>query len=128
MATTTVPTKQETAAPEKGEEVRPVSPPVDIFELENELAVVADMPGVSKEDIDVRVDNGILTISAQSKMEMPGEALSREFEWRHYYRQFELGREIDQDKIAADYKHGVLTVRLPKAESAKPKRISVNVS
>lgn len=105
-----------------------IEPPVDIFEVNDGLIVVADLPGVNKDGADVRVDNGLLTIQGKVQSPASGEPLFSEFNLMNYYRQFRLNEEVDQDKIKADMKHGVLTIQLPKMESAKPKRIAVKVS
>jgi len=109
------------------EESRMLTPPVDIFEIEDGLAVVVDLPGVDKEHVEINVDNNVLTIKGTLQYEEHGEALYSEFELRSFYRQFELSDEIDQEKIRADMKNGVLTIRLPKAEKAKPRRIKVDL-
>lgn len=128
MSETTIPTKTAETAPETRETARTLAPPVDIFEVNDGLVVVADLPGVAKDSVDVRVDNGMLTIQGQAKSQAPGEALLSEFRLVNYYRQFRLNEEVDQEKIKAEMKHGVLTLQLPKAEHVKPKRIPVNVS
>lgn len=107
---------------------RYVSPPADIYEVDNGLMVMADVPGVVQEQLEVRVDNHVLTIYGQvSKNDMP-ELMYREYELVSYFRQFELSDKVDKSKITADLKHGVLTLNLPKAEAAKPRKIAVSVS
>jgi len=127
MKETTVPVKQEGQVPDTREETRTVLPPVDIFELDNVLAVVADLPGVEKDGVELRVENDVLTIKGSPKPAGAGDALYKEYEMAPYFRQFQLGEQVDRDKIQADMKHGVLTIRLPKVEQAKPKRIDVKV-
>ncbi|HEY2989014.1 MAG TPA: Hsp20/alpha crystallin family protein [Candidatus Binatia bacterium] len=107
---------------------RTLTPPVDIYETPDGLVVLADLPGVSKEGLDVRVENDILTIRGTSSDGLPGEPIYREFELANYFRQFELSEKVDQNKITAELKHGVLTLKLPKAEEAKPKKIEVKVN
>jgi HSP20 family protein len=107
---------------------RYVTPPVDIYELPEGLVVMADIPGATKDSLDVRVDNHILTIRGQASHALPGEPIYREYELVHYFRQFELSDKVDQNKITADLKHGVLTLTLPKAEAAKPRKIDVAIS
>jgi HSP20 family molecular chaperone IbpA len=107
---------------------RYVSPPVDIYEVDNGLMVMADIPGVMQEQLEVKIDNHVLTIYGRvSKNEIP-ESTYREYELVSYFRQFELSDKVDESKITADLKHGVLTLNLPKAEEAKPRKIAVSVS
>jgi len=128
MKENTIPTKPEAKAPETRDEARTLAPLVDIFELPDGLAVVADLPGVAKEDVDVHVQEGLLTISGKIPAgDAPTAVLGREYELRNYFRQFQLSEQIDQERIKADMKYGVLTIHLPKAEKAKPKRIAVDV-
>ncbi len=107
---------------------RYLAPPVDIYETGDGLVVMADLPGVAKEGVDVRVENGVLTLYGRSGVATPGEPIYREFELVNFYRQFELSDKVDQAKISAELKHGVLTLHLPKAEEAKPRRVEVKVA
>jgi len=107
---------------------RYVAPPVDIYEVADGLVVTADVPGVTQDQLEVRVDNHILTIRGQISDSMMSDAAYREYELVSYFRQFELSEKVDESKITADMKHGVLTLNLPKAEEAKPRKISVAVS
>jgi HSP20 family molecular chaperone IbpA len=84
--------------------------------------------GVSKEDLDVRVDKNLLTIHGTVSHGVHGDLIYREYELVNYFRQFELTNNVDQSRISAELRHGVLTLSLPKAEGAKPKRIEVRVS
>ncbi len=105
---------------------RTVSPAVDIYEINQSLIVKADLPGLSNEQVEVNVDQNILTISGSPSVEEKPFSY-QEFSIPGYYRQFKLGETIDQEKIEAKYAHGVLTLKLPFAEAAKPKQIQVNV-
>ncbi|MGH7769488.1 MAG: Hsp20/alpha crystallin family protein [Candidatus Binatia bacterium] len=107
---------------------RTITPPVDIYETQEGLVVLADLPGVSKEGLDVRVENDILTIRGAAGNGLPGAPVYHEFELGNYFRQFELSDKVDQSKITAELKHGVLTLKLPKAEEAKPKKIEVKAN
>lgn len=107
---------------------RYVTPPVDIYEMPDGLVVTADIPGVTQEHLDVRVDNHVLTIQARVKHAHQTAPIYREYELVNYFRQFELSDKVDQNNIRADLKHGVLTLTLPKAEEAKPRKIAVAVS
>jgi HSP20 family protein len=104
-----------------------IAPPVDIFENENSLIVVADLPGVDKEGVEIRVEDNILTIKGNAKYTQLANVLRQEFTLQNYYRQFQLSDEVDQSKISAESKNGVLTITLPKAEKSKPKQIKVKV-
>lgn len=128
MKETTVPQKTEGQLPETREETRTLTPPVDIFEVPEGLAVVVDLPGVEKEGVDVRVENDVLTIEGKAGNAGAGTPLYSEFALANYFRQFQLSEQVDQEKIDAELKNGVLTIRLPKAEAAKPKKIAVTVS
>jgi HSP20 family molecular chaperone IbpA len=101
---------------------------VDIFETPEGLAVVADLPGAEKEDVEVNVEKNILTLKAKPKTAPQGTPILREFEFLPYFRQFELSDVVDQEKIRAEMKYGVLTIHLPKQESKKPRKISVDVA
>lgn len=131
MAEQTVPVTQHHDGgklPTTREEGRYQIPPVDIYETGEGLTVVADLPGVEKDGIDVRVDNGVLTIQGTVKRETRGNGLANEFALTDYFRQFQLSDQVDQTKITAEFKHGVLTIQLPKAEKVKPKQITVQVA
>ncbi|SMC25591.1 HSP20 family protein [Desulfacinum hydrothermale DSM 13146] len=101
-------------------------PAVDIYESEEALTLVADMPGVAPENVDIDLRDDQLTIRGTVSLEGEGETvLLREYGVGDYYRQFNLGRIIDQSKIEAAMKDGVLTLTLPKVDKAKPKKITV---
>ena len=107
---------------------RYVTPAVDIYEMPKGLVVIADVPGVTPDHVDVRVDNHILTIRGQAAHGLPGEPTYREYELVNYFRQFDLSAKVDESKIAADLKHGVLTLTLSKVAEAQPRKIAVAVS
>lgn len=115
--------REETRAPE-----RFLRPAVSIVEDEAGLLLTADLPGTTKQAIDVNVDKGILTINATVSRQMPGRPIYSEFEWAPYFRQFQMPDVIDQSKVKAEFNNGVLTLHLPKAEAAKPRRIEVQVT
>jgi len=106
---------------------RYVAPPVDIYETRDGLVVLADLPGVAKEALEVRVDNNILTIRGQARHAVPSDVTYREYELVNFFRQFELNDKVDQSRITADLKYGVLTLNLLKAEEVKPRQIEVRV-
>jgi HSP20 family molecular chaperone IbpA len=127
--TVAMPENQEMTTQPEGTRTREryVSPPVDIYEMPDGLVVMADLPGITHEHLDIRVDNHILTIRAQAVHAQKAEPTYREYELVNYFRQFELSDKVDEAKIHADLKHGVLTLNLPKAEEAKPRKIAVAV-
>ena len=105
-----------------------LTPPVDIYETPESLVVIADMPGIDPAHLEVRVDQNILTLRGQTQEQMPGDLRYREYTLVSFFRQFELGEQIDQDSIRADLKQGVLTLTLPKAAKAQPRAIPVNAA
>ena len=107
---------------------RYIAPPVDIYEVADGLVVTADVPGVAQDQLEVRVDNHILTIRGQASTSAVADSVYREYELVNYFRQFELNDKVDEANITADLKHGVLTLNLPKMEEAKPRKISVAVN
>ncbi|HEX9787481.1 MAG TPA: Hsp20/alpha crystallin family protein [Candidatus Binatia bacterium] len=117
------PAREETRSQE-----RYVTPPVDIYETPDGLVVMADLPGVAKSGLDVRVENSLLTIRGEGAHSAPGDLIYREYDLVNFFRQFELSDKVDQQKISAELKNGVLMVNLPKAEEAKPRRIDVHVA
>jgi HSP20 family protein len=132
MAEQTVPVTTETKEISTQEELRAperhLTPAVDIFETSTGLVVVADLPGVHQDGLDLRVDDDVLTIQGRPRVESSGDALYREYALYPFFRQFELTEAVDQSKIAARLQHGVLTLTLPKSEKAKPRRIPVQIS
>jgi HSP20 family protein len=101
-------------------------PAVDIYESEDALILVADMPGVAPDSVSIDVRENQLTVQGTVSAEGENERmLLQEYGTGDYFRQFTLGRTIDQSKIEASIKDGVLTLTLPKAEMTKPRKISV---
>lgn len=103
------------------------TPKVDIWETEDDIYVQAEMPGVSQKTVDVKLEDHILSILG--RVEMPDvngfEKVYSEYEAGTFERSFRLTNEIDPDKIEARVAHGVLSLRLPKSEAAKPRRIKI---
>ncbi|NIA13867.1 MAG: Hsp20 family protein [Nitrospiraceae bacterium] len=128
MSERTVAKREESAVADTRDEERTVAPVVDIFEVADGLAVVADLPGVEKDAVDVQVDDSVLTISAKTAGGRPGEEVYSEYAPADYFRQFRLSEHVDQEKIHAEMKLGVLTVHLPKVEKSKPKRIAIQMA
>lgn len=107
-------------------------PPVDIFENgDQEIVLRAELPGVAKEDIDIRVENNTLTLKGERKREaeVKNEQYHRvERSYGTFSRSFSLPSRIDSEKVRADYRDGVLSITLPVKEEAKPRQISVAVN
>jgi HSP20 family protein len=107
---------------------RPWSPAVDILETENDLVLKADLPDVKSDDITVHVENQTLTIKGERKFEENGNTKGYhriERSYGSFVRSFAVPSTVDTEKVAADYKNGVLTVKLPKKETAKPRQVKV---
>ncbi len=107
------------------------APAVDIYETEHELVVKADLPDVDPKDLDIRVENNILTIRGERKFEKKVNEenyLRMERSYGSFARSFTLSNTVDSEAIKAEYKNGVLTLSIPKREEAKPKQIKVNVT
>ena len=106
------------------------APAVDIFETEHELVVKADLPEVTPQNLDIRVENNILTIRGERKFEKKVDEsnyLRVERAYGSFARSFSLANTVNSEAIKADYQNGVLTLSIPKREEAKPKQIKVNV-
>jgi len=106
------------------------APAVDIYEGEHELVVKADLPDVKPEELDIRVENNILTIRGERKFEKKVDEknyLRVERAYGSFARSFSLANTVNSEAIKADYKDGVLTLSIPKREEAKPKQIKVSV-
>lgn len=129
----------ENAATERNEEMNPktreesrsheryIKPAVNIIETEEGLTLTADVPGATKENLEVHVEEGILTLSATVSRSMPGTPSYKEFELATYYRQFSVPEVLDHEKARADLSNGILTLQVPKREVAKPRKIEVKV-
>src|ERR1700722_304497 len=107
------------------------APAVDIYETPNELVVKADLPDVDEKEIDVRVENNLLTIRGERKFEksVSEESYLRvERTYGAFSRSFSLPNTVNAEAIGAEYKNGVLTVNLPKREESKPRQVKVTVN
>ena len=107
------------------------APAVDISENEHELLVKADLPGIDPKELDIRVENNVLTIRGERKFEKKVDQdnyLRVERTYGSFSRSFALANTVNADGIKADYQNGVLTLVVPKREEAKPKQIKVNVA
>ena len=107
-------------------------PAVDVSENENEYLIKADIPGVRKEDLNVSVQDGILTINAESRYEdeekKEGRVIRQERRYGKYSRSMRLGKDVDTSNVKAEYKDGVLELTLPKHEEVKPRKIAIDVN
>jgi len=104
-------------------------PSVDMFENGDALVIKAELPGMSKDDIDVNIDNGKLTLSGERKSEKEVDEdkyYRRERTYGKFVRTFALPADADPDKIAAEFKDGVLKIEIPKPEGKKPRQITVH--
>lgn len=101
-------------------------PAVDIFETDEGLTLVADLPGVTKDELNVDIDQGLLTIKTNAKTLFAGESIRREFIHGRFFRQFQISDEVDEGKVSAEMKNGVLTLHMPKVEAARPRRIEIH--
>jgi len=130
MATETPITKRPDEALTKTERTRnrPLfSPNVDIVETPDELMLVADMPGLRAEDVDINFEKGTLTLYGKVPDRQTGEPtyLLREYDVGDFHRSFDVSEAINAERINAEYANGVLTLHLPKTEAYKPRKINV---
>ena len=110
---------------ERKEETVFFRPATDVFETSEAVFLRFDMPGVSKDHVDITVDKGTLTVTGHADKEQTGQCVYRETRVGDYQRQFSLTEDVDVDKVTAEMDAGVLTIHVPKAEKAKPKKIKV---
>ena len=106
------------------------APPVDIYETPNELVVKADLPDVNEKEIDVRVENNLLTVRGERKFEKSVSEenyLRVERTYGAFSRSFSLPNTLNAEAIKADYQNGVLSIRMPKREESRPKQIRIGV-
>jgi HSP20 family protein len=107
------------------------APSVDIYETENELVLKADLPEVSEKDIDIHVENNMLTVRGERKFEQKVKEenyLRIERSYGSFSRSFSLPNTVDNEAIKAEYKNGVLTVFMPKRAESKPKQVKITTS
>ncbi len=107
------------------------APPVDIYETENELVLKADLPGLQDKDIDVRVENNMLTIRGERKFEKDvneDDYLRVERAYGPFTRSFSLPNTVSSESVRAEYRNGVLILHMAKREESKPKQIKISVS
>ena len=118
--------KREAGTPVKAAESKPVQAPlVDVYENRDELLLVADMPGVTSEEVGIHVDKDTLTIETNRKAPSDAKLLAAEFAPRDYRRSFTIPHGLDVDKVKAEFSNGVLSLHLPKSPAVKPRQIQV---
>jgi HSP20 family molecular chaperone IbpA len=122
--------RTDTAASKASRQEAALLPPVDVIEDATGITLVADLPGVSKDTLQLRVDGDQLSIEGEMVLPVPTgmEATYAEVTLSRYRRAFTLSKELDPEQVSAELKHGVLRVRIPKAAHAQPRRISVQVN
>ncbi|HAR63645.1 MAG: hypothetical protein DKM50_00160 [Candidatus Margulisiibacteriota bacterium] len=117
-----------TSAEQITDAVNSFSPDVDIYDTKDSLLFVIDLPGVSKGDVKVGIDeNNIMSVRATTSIEEPGRVLMRESNIGNYYRAFSLSNEFNKDKVSAALENGVLEISIPRREEAKPRVIEISV-
>lgn len=107
------------------QEPQTLLPAADIWETSEEIILKLDMPGVGKDDLDVKVEGDTLTVVGKVQGEQPGEAIYAEHVTGNFKREFSLSGDLDHNRISAAMNAGVLTVKIAKAEKIKPKRIAI---
>ena len=131
MSETTAETKDVTSREpdeaRKNEPERSLLPPVDIFEDADGITLIADIPGVNKERLNLKVEKDSLTVEGEAKIDLPEglEALHADVRATRYRRSFTLSSELESDAIEASLKDGLLRIRIPKRAEVKPRRIEV---
>ncbi|MFN4289911.1 MAG: Hsp20/alpha crystallin family protein [Permianibacter sp.] len=119
-----------TRSPEETREQAALLPPVDVFEDSRGITLYADLPGVSKDKLNIQVDADSLVIEGELALDTPAEMEANHAEVTRplYRRVFTLSRELDSAKVEAEFRQGVLALRIPKAEHAQPRRIEVKLA
>jgi HSP20 family protein len=111
-------------------DARPVAPAVDVFEDSGGITLLADMPGVSRDTLDIQLDGDSLTVEGRVELDLPADmrAVWAEVQVPRFRRAFTLSRELDASRIEANLKDGVLSLRVPKLAHAQPRRIEVTTA
>lgn len=120
--------KKEEAQLERTRQIRAITPEVDILENENEILLYADLPGVTRDNLTVHIDNGKLTLTGVRALKIEGAASWEEFGDAEYRRVFSIPQTIDVALVNAELRDGVLRLHLPKSAAAKPKTIEIKAS
>lgn len=126
MSTTTVSTPERTTASKVVPKRATYLPAFDIWKTEDRLILQGDVPGVEPEDLDIRFEDGTLKLAAKVSPRLPSAGVLRsEYGVGNYERHFAVGDEIDAERISAELSNGVITIELPIAEKAKPRKIEI---
>lgn len=107
------------------------APTSDVMELKDEVLIKAELPGIEPKDVDIQIENGMLTIKGERKAEKESEEKGYrriERSYGSFYRAFTLPPDVEAEKISANFANGLLEVHMPKSETAKPRAIKVNVN
>ncbi len=120
--------KKEDTQMEVSRQIRSAAPEVDIFENDDEILLFADLPGVTKENLTVNIDNGKLTLRGVNSVNSEGAVIWDEFGDLEYARVFSVPQSIDVSKVSAELHNGVLHLHLPKSAAAKPRSIEIKTS
>jgi HSP20 family protein len=119
------PREADTPNKNQSPKTRAVTPPVDVYENREEFLLVADMPGITRDDVRIHLDKGQLTVEARRSEPNGGKLLAYEVRGNVYRRAFSVPQGIDADKVSAELQQGVLRVHLPKSAAVKPRQIQV---
>ena len=119
-----------TRQPEAGRAEAALMPPVDVIEDASGITLYADLPGVSKDKLNLHIEADTITIEGALNLDVPEgmEATHAEVSLPNFRRVFTLSKELDADKVSAEFQSGVLKLRIPKAEHAQPRRIDIKVA
>ena len=128
MRETTDIMKKEAAKIEPTHQLHSIAPEVDILENEDEILLYADLPGVTRENLTIRIDNGKLTLTGIRRLNAEGAATWEEFSDVEYHRVFSVPQSIDTEHISAELRDGVLHLHLAKIAAAKPKKIEIKTA
>jgi len=129
VQTTSSDTARSRPAPQQEQQQPFVVPPVDIFEDDHAITLLADLPGVQRDQLHLRIDGETLVLEATARTSGPGDMqlVYGEAQYPTYRRQFTLSRELDTERVQAQLRDGVLCLTIPKSEDARPRRIQVQV-
>ncbi len=109
-----------------------IRPAVDVRETDNEYQVKVDLPGIKKDDMDIVIQDGVLTINAETQEKSQdvesGRLIRQERRYGKYIRSLRLGADVNEDLVRAEYRDGILSLCIPKAEEVKPKRVQVEIN